>query len=384
MGATASLESKALSVEPGAEASVRMRVLNTGQVVDEFTLEVLGDAATWATVTPLTIPLFPGKDAIAMITFRPPRTPQTTAGQMPFGVRVQSREDPAGSVVEEGALTVGTFANTTAELVPKNSRGSRSGVHEVAVDNRGNGSMQAALTAGDQDKLLEYSFNPTSLVVAPGTAGFSRLRVRTKQPFWRGSPKSRAFQVQVQPDGQQPIRLDGALVQGPLLAPWMVPVAAGVIVALIALALLWFLAVKPGIESVARNAVTTPTPVGSTGGGGSTPGGGGATPTASSGTGPAGGINFSQRLAPGANAYKAPANTTLYVTDLVFQNPQSESGIESLERDSAVLLQENLINYRDLDYHFVTPIQVNPNQTISLAGPCSACSVLITGYEKTS
>jgi hypothetical protein len=96
------------------------------------------------------------------------------------------------------------------------------------------------------------------------------------------------------------------------------------------------------------------------------------------------GLNFSQRLAPGQNQYKAPAGTTLYVTDLVFNNPGSESGTISLQRDGVSLLVENLSNFRDLDYHFVTPLQVNPNQTIQLAGACGQCSVLVSGYQKTS
>lgn len=386
MGATALLETNALGAEPGAEARVRIKVQNTGQVVDEFSLQVLGDSAPWSTVAPPTMRLFPGQEEVATVTFRPPRAAQVAAGPIPFAVRVQSREDPQGSVVEEGVFTLGSFAEASAELVPKNSRGSRSAVHEVAVDNRGNGQMQASLSAGDQDKLLNFSFNPTSLVVAPGTAGFARLRVRPRQTFWRGSPKSRQFQVSIEPAGQPPIRLDGTMVQGPLLAPWMIPVALGAIAALIVVALLWFLAVKPGIESVARNAVATP--AASTGGGGGG-GGGGKSPAPATAAPPsnssAGGINFAQRLAPsGGGQYKLPANTTLYVTDLFFNNPASENGQVSLQRDGVSLLVENLQNFRDLDYHFVTPIQLNPGQTIALAGSCAQCSVLVSGYEKTS
>lgn len=392
MGAQARLENDAVSVEPGAAASVRIKIQNTGQVVDEFTFQVLGDAAAWATVAPAMIPLFPGKEEIATVTFRPPRTAQIQAGPVHFGVRVVSREDPEGSVVEEGALTVGAFADASAELVPKNSRGSRSAVHEVAVDNRGNGQMQVALSATDKDKLLNFNLSPTSLVVAPGTAGFARLKVQPRQTFFRGSPKSRQFQVGVQPAGQPPIILDGTMVQGPLLAPWMIPVALGALAAVVAVALLWFLAVKPGIESVARAAVATPAASAGGGGGG---GGGGKSPapaTAAPSSNPsAGGIDFAQRLAPGQNQYTSPANTILYITDLVFNNPNSESGTVTLQRGGANLLVENLSNYRDLDYHFVTPIQVSPNQSISLGGlapnsapPCSACSVLVGGYDKTS
>lgn len=388
MGAIATLESKAVSVQPGAEASVRIKVQNSGQVVDEFAINVLGDPGAWAAATPAVLRLFPGQEDIATITFRPPKSAQTASGQLPFAVRVQSQQDPQGSYVEEGVIAVGAFAETTAELIPRNSRGSRSGIHEVAVDNRGNAAMQATLTAADQDKLLDFKFNPAVLAVPAGAAAFAKLRVRPRQTFWRGQPKSRAFQVRIQPDGQQPVSLDGTLVQGPLLASWMVPVALGAIALLIAAALLWNFALKPGFQSLARDAVISPSPVAAVSGGGGNGGGGGhsPSPTATAPTGSSsGGIDFAQRLAPAAGgSYKSPANTTLYITDLVFNNPASENGPVSLTRDGAVLLQENLSNFRDLDYHFVTPIQVNPNQTVALSGSCSSCSVLVSGYEKTS
>lgn len=389
MGALASLESKTVSVEPGNVATVRVKVQNTGQIVDEFVIDVLGDASSWATATPPMVRLFPQQEEIVTITFRPPRAAGVRSGDVPFAIRLEPRTDPQGSTVEEGVVSVGVFIEAGAELVPRNSRGSRSGAHEVAVDNRGNGPLQATLSATDQDKQLDFRFSPGLLVVAAGTAGFARLRVHPKQTFWRGAPKSRAFQVRVQPEGKPPINLDGSLIQGPLIGPWVLPVTLGLIAALIAVAVLWFLAVKPVIESVARNAVITPSPVAAGGGGGG--GGGGKSPSPASptalATSPAGpGIDFAQRLAPAGPvvAYKAPAKTTLYMTDLVFNNPASENGLVSFQRDGVDLLDENLANFRDLDYHFVTPIQVNTNQTIRLAGSCKSCSVLVTGYETTS
>ena len=390
MGALAVLESKTVPVEPGGVATVRIKVQNSGQIVDEFAIEILGDPAAWSSSVPPMLRLFPGQEDLATITFRPPRSAEVRSGDIPFAVRVQPRQDPQGSTVEEGILAVGAFVDAGAELIPRNSRGSRSGVHEVAVDNRGNAPLQASLTAGDQDKQLDFKFSPAALVVGAGAAGFARLRVRPKQTFWRGQPKSHAFQVQVQPEGKSSINLDGSLIQGPLLAPWMLPATLGLIAVLIAVTLLWFLAVKPGIESVARNAVISPSPAANGGGGG---GGGGGTksPTAppvtpSAGTTSGPGIDFAQRLSPAGPvaSYKAPAKTTLFVTDLVFNNPASENGLVSLQRDGVDLLDENLSNFRDLDYHFVTPIQINTNQTIGMAGSCKSCSVLVTGYETTS
>src|SRR5205085_1351849 len=62
MGATASLSPASVTVEPGRSATCTLRVRNTGTVVDQLTLDVLGDAAAWATVSPPTLSLFPGAD----------------------------------------------------------------------------------------------------------------------------------------------------------------------------------------------------------------------------------------------------------------------------------------------------------------------------------
>lgn len=390
MGATANLETKTISVQPGEVASVRIRVQNTGQVVDEFTLQVLGDAAGWALVAPPTVSLFPGKDEIATVTFRPPKTAQTKSGVVPFGIRVQSREDPPGSVVEEGSLSVGTFGDAGAELVPRTSRGSRSATHEVAVDNRGNAQMAVALSAGDKDKVLEFTVKPASLLVAPGTAGFARVRVRPKQSFWTGPPKSKAFQVLVRPEGQPPITLDGSMTQGPLLAPWMIPAALGVVGLLIAAVILWFVLVKPAIQSAAIAAVTTPSA--SQGGGGANPSAGpSSAPSVAPTSGPANAGNFALRLSqPGPTGYKVPAAATLYITDIIFQDPESSPGSSkgtvSLERSGVPLLVENLDNFRDLDYHFVTPITLNPGQTLSMVvncpSGCGSVSVYVDGYQR--
>src|SRR5207253_201876 len=79
MAATATLASKAVTVTPGGEAVSEVRIRNSGTVVDQFTLEVLGDASSWAIVEPAVIPLFPGAEAVAR-----PRSPRARqSGQCP-------------------------------------------------------------------------------------------------------------------------------------------------------------------------------------------------------------------------------------------------------------------------------------------------------------
>src|SRR2546422_10513106 len=102
MAATATLASKAVTVTPGGEAISEVRVRNSGTVVDQFTVEVLGDASAWAIVEPAVIPLFPGAEAVARIRFKPPKSSSGPARAVPFRVRVKRREEPRASLVERG------------------------------------------------------------------------------------------------------------------------------------------------------------------------------------------------------------------------------------------------------------------------------------------
>ena len=172
MAATATLASKAVTVTPGGEAVSEVRVRNSGTVVDQFTLEVLGDASAWAIVEPDVIPLFPGAEAVARIRFKPPKSSSVLARAVPFAVRVKSREDARASLVEEGVVEVGPFNDTFAELIPRTAKG-RSRAHaRLALDNRGNVRINTRLTAADPDRKLNFTITPPALSSEPGTASF--------------------------------------------------------------------------------------------------------------------------------------------------------------------------------------------------------------------
>ncbi|MEU9435337.1 hydrolase, partial [Streptomyces sp. NPDC048252] len=75
-----SLEPASVTVDPGSRATVRLRVRNTGDVVDEYRFEPVGPTAPWTTVEPQTLRLYPGTTGTVELTFAPPRTPDATAG----------------------------------------------------------------------------------------------------------------------------------------------------------------------------------------------------------------------------------------------------------------------------------------------------------------
>jgi hypothetical protein len=409
MSAVAVLEQRSVAVEPGGEAVVTIRVRNTGRVVDQFALQVLGDPSGWAAVEPPTLSLFPGAEETATIRFAPPRISTVAAGERPFGVRVVSREDPEGVAVEEGSVVVGAFRQTSAELVPRNSRGSYAATHELAVDNNGNVPVEVFVRGTDPDAALTFRNRPPSLSIGPGRAGFVRVRVTARSLFLSGPARSHPFQLQVGSADQPPITVDGTMAQSPLVNSVVRNVAVAALLALVGAVLLWQFVLKPAAESAARSAVATPLAQQSSaiaalqhqvssggGGGGQTPRPGGSTPTpvptagGGSGTGgSASGQSFAHRLdqsGGGRNQYRVPAGTTVSITDLVFQNPGGDHGTVQLQRNGTTLLVENLDDFRDLDYHFVSPITLSANETIDLAVQCSngcpSAAVYLNGTER--
>jgi hypothetical protein len=389
MGASAKIDHDHLLVDPGGEVRGQVTVRNTGAVVDQFSLEVLGDAAGWATIEPAILSLFPGAEGMATFVIRPPRLWSTRPGPVALGLRAASKEDPAGSVVEEAMLEIGTFSETSAEVSPRTSHGRFGAIHEIAVDNRGNVPVEAAVAGSDEDRQLKFETVPPSTIVESGSVGIARLRVRPNKRFWRGPARTRRFQVAVEPVKGRPIALEGVFLHDAILPSWILP-ALGALLALAVLALFfWFAFLRPAVENAAGqkaaqvlNSAGIPVPSAgapSSGGGGSaspgaSPPGGKSSPT---GPGPTDG-----RLTP-TTPITIAAGQTLHITDLIFGNPDGASGSLDLVRNGTILLDLRLDNFRELDYHFVTPIQVEAGETLQLNASCApGCtpSVFYTGF----
>jgi hypothetical protein len=426
MAVSATLSNASLQVPPGGETSCAVTVRNGGTVVDELSIDLVGEVARWAEVTPPSVNLFPGAEAQVTVTFRPPKLPSTPAGAMPFGVKVSSREDPNATVVEEGALELGAFVDMGTELIPKTSRGRRVGRHELAFDNRGNTLVQASLSGGDADDQLEFRFSPAGISALPGTATIVRVQARPKKRFLTGAAKTHPFQLTVQPRDAEAMTVDGTMLQEPLIPKW-VPAAAVAAIALILIGVvLWFTVLKPTVRSAAKDAVKQPlatqqaqlnnlaqkVPGGTaaTGGGGAGAGaGGGGTGAGSGGSGGGSGgkvgstalgdptdgrLGVSVAPASSGNATVDPGAKVLSVTDIVLENAQGDTGTLSISRDSQVLLSIQLGNFRDLDYHFVSPMQFSKHKmvvTVTCTTPggtpaAASCSdaVYYSGYAATT
>lgn len=408
MPSAAKLSSQSVTVEPGGQVSVDVTVANTGQTVDQYSIEIVGVPSQWSAVEPPSVSLFPGKEEHAKVTFRPPRSSGTALGAVPFGVRVRARDDPWGSVVEEGTLQVGRFGDNHAELVPRASSGRIRAHHDLAFDNRGNGPVSARLTASDPEKALKFVFRPAYIKADPGTASFVKVAVEPTKRFLRGTPKTRPFKVTISPDDDEPIVVDGTMVQEALLPKWLLPLVAALAAIVAAAALLWIFLLNPAVKSTAQDAVAGPLAQQSSALGNlqkqagkqsdaisalqsAAPNPGGSAPSAKPVT-PA--VPFGQRLTSGNQLWTPPANTSASVTDVFFENPDGiQSGDVQLilvdTNGKQVLLTEGLGNFRDLDEHFVTPVVVASGQRLeyTCASGCSnvgTSAVYVTGTTRTN
>src|ERR1700694_1526097 len=254
MGATSRLSVSELTVTPGGEAVLDVLVENNGGVVDEFAVEALGDAALWAEATPSSVRLLPGGEAAVKLVFRPPREARSLAGVVPFAVKVSSKEDPEGTVVEEGVLAVEPFAEASADLLPSASHGRRRARYHVAVDNRGNSPLSAEVAPSDDTGELRFKLRPAALEVEPDSAAFSELVVIPRRRFWRGPAKPRPFGVPVNRPNQAPLPLSDTMLHEALIPSWAGALALALVAALVAAAVLWSGVLKPAIQSTAKGA----------------------------------------------------------------------------------------------------------------------------------
>jgi beta-lactam-binding protein with PASTA domain len=225
-GVTVSISPTECNVAPGESASCEVLVRNTGSVVDQFTLQVQGDAAVWAVVEPPTLNLYPGSEpGVSTLRFFPPRLPHTASGPARFVLRATSREDPSVSATARGVLNVGPYYDLAAELVPQTSQGRRRAEHQFRVNNQGNTRMRAAVNATDPDNLLRFNVTPSTLSADPGTDASATLQVRPQKLMYLGNTLVRPFEVTGVAEGAPALRAPGQFQQVAFIPRWVPRVA---------------------------------------------------------------------------------------------------------------------------------------------------------------
>jgi len=198
---------------------------------------------------------------------------------------------------------------------------------------------------------------------------------------------------------------DGSMLQEPMLPRWLWALASAIVALALLLVILWFALFKPQIRSTARQEVnkqlaangitpssTSSGSIGSGGGSsssstttatGSSPSGGSSTavstPPASGNSAASAGLTVNGSLLAdgnGTRSYIVPAGRTLEVTDILVENSAGNSGNLAVERSGTILMEWAMANFRDVDYHWITPTVFGPGTQLQIvvSGCTSACT----------
>ncbi|MGH4036149.1 hydrolase [Actinomycetota bacterium Odt1-20B] len=246
-----SLEPASATVDPGSSTTVRLKVRNTGDIVDEYRFEPVGALAPWTTVEPPSLRLYPGTTGTVELTFAPPRTPDATAGPNPYAVRITPTEHPDAATVPEGNLTITPFTEIRTELVPPTVKGRFRGRPRLAVDNLGNTKVTASLSGSDTGDRLSYDLQPSNIQIDPGRAAFVKATLRPRQITWFGSKQEQPYALAVRRSGTEPTDVAGTFVQRGILPGWLATTFGLLIALAIAFVVIW-LSYSPRVQTVAR------------------------------------------------------------------------------------------------------------------------------------
>lgn len=221
MGTTATLEPLRSEVEAGREATVTLSLRNDSDIVEEYSIRVVGDCSDWARVEPPEVTVYPGQSATAVVTLKPPRSSDVPAGEHPYGVHVRPAKRPANAAVPEGVVELLPFYETVAEFSPQTARGKGAEQYRVSVTNRGNAPVAVALVGKSASDDLGLTLGESRQTVEPGTTWTSELRAEPTERLWRGTPTAYPFTVMVLPEEGPDVALAGTQYQEPVLPAWL-------------------------------------------------------------------------------------------------------------------------------------------------------------------
>ena len=198
---------------PGKEVTTTVTVRNRGRGGEDYSLELLGPAASWGRVSPPTIVLPSGGAVDAKLVFAPPLVPPAPASEIPFAVRCVSQVDAERSAVAEAVLVVDPVSDINFEIEPMRVRARWSSRHVIEVENRGNAAAELQPVIVDPNHDLSFAVSPRVLHLPVSGRQLVVFKARVRHPKLVGASTTRSFQVFFAPvaaGGRASSRGDGA------------------------------------------------------------------------------------------------------------------------------------------------------------------------------
>jgi hypothetical protein len=162
-------------IEPGDLATAAMIIHNRGTVGDDLSIQVNGLPEGWVRLSRERVELLPHDQIKITLMFLPLPSRTLVGADYPFTVNVLSREYRIKTEVA-GVLQVLTRQDLAVHLLPVRSRK----IFQVQLENRGNAQVQCRLSGADDEQLLKYHFEQTSIKLLAGDLKSIELQVKPK------------------------------------------------------------------------------------------------------------------------------------------------------------------------------------------------------------
>ena len=209
-----------LQVTPGTMAAMQVEIVNRSDVVDHFRVEMSGLPPAWASVPVEPLFLLPNSRDTTSITFHPPMSSTSAAGEHAFEVRVVARAQDITSAAVQGVLEIGPFYSFVIDMEPERiTSGKRV---QLSIVNSANTFGKYTLQARDREQALSFDLNTKQYTLAPGQSEIISARVISKRRHWFGAAKIYPFEITVIPT---PAEVYGGTqsASGELRVPALIP-----------------------------------------------------------------------------------------------------------------------------------------------------------------
>jgi hypothetical protein len=222
---TVKIAPRHLRVTPGQIETASVSIRYHGAVVDELTLAVTGESASWAKVAPDSLNVYPDTEAQAIIRFAPPRAPSPAAGLMKLGLEATSASDPDASTIQQASIEIEPFDELQAEPDgTTNLRGSHEAVLTIKVRNLGNRPAKVNLRPASTPSAI-VSLSANSLTLEPGGEASVWITIQPQQGKSSRAGRIFPFSVSVSSQNSPPITIDGRMEQLAAASRWPLALA---------------------------------------------------------------------------------------------------------------------------------------------------------------
>jgi len=223
------IELRQIQVAPGSSAVMVVEVQNQSELVDHFTVEILGLPDEWHTIPAAPLYLMPNNRDTVSATFHPPLDSSSSEGAHAFEVRVSAAAQKIKAVAVQCSLIIAPFQNFVAEMEPERVRGK--GRVDIVIKNTGNTHTTYTVEARDKEQVVRFDLGGKQFTVPPGQRQEVTMRVSPRQRHFFGVDRINVYEVKVttQDESIPPQTLPGELVVQPIFAGWLI---AGIILML--------------------------------------------------------------------------------------------------------------------------------------------------------